>query len=734
MTFPIRRLVFWLTGLVLLVVYLAAIAPGVFWRDSLEFCLIGHQLDIGHPAGSPTFSLLSKTLSFLPLGNLAWRANLLSALAAVAAVLLLWRAVQAWAGVLGCQDEKGAWCCGAVAALAMAFSQAFWAWGEVAEVYTLQAAALAALLWLTATAIQADFDVRRIALVGFLLGLSCGVHMAQILYIPAFAAALLVVRPGILRWRAAWWMGVAFVAGFAVFAYLPVRSLTNLPYDYGNPETWDAFIAHITGKKYAAVIHQFPWGRILRNTLALARHIPGELGLVTTLAAIVGLGVVAVRSKRGALLIALLITGHLYLYIKDWSAAFGYIPIFLLFAWIAGLGLTWVWDRLTAHRTAESRAALRPALAALAVVVVVTNVWAHGSYCCRADYQVPHRHGRAVLAGLPTGAVLVGYQDHLAYSAFYQQYIERWRDDIQFAHRAWLPFRDEIQYRFPNWDLAALRDDDPQRMHDVLFANAGSAGAYWDFGWENIPYVDVTRMRPNGMVFQLLDKPWDGTLDDRALWQRDFEPLYSDPAVRPGGFDFTAREVYSRAFNVRAKFFADRAEWSRATQAVEKAIAIRPDFADNHALLGLIHLAQGEVGAASREINRAIEIDPYSVMSLQARGQLRRHLGHPDLALEDFLTAYRLRADSASEGMTLASQLMDAGRPADAVDVLRRVERLPLDREKELHIQQALVMLYAHLGQCRKAAEYLEKAERNEPVDQGLARWVESCRRGEKLR
>ena len=60
--------------------YIWGLAPTISWRDSPEFVTVVHTLGISHPAGSPTYTLLAKLLTFLPLGSIALRVNLFSAL------------------------------------------------------------------------------------------------------------------------------------------------------------------------------------------------------------------------------------------------------------------------------------------------------------------------------------------------------------------------------------------------------------------------------------------------------------------------------------------------------------------------------------------------------------------------------------------------------------------------------------------------------------------------------
>src|SRR5215510_4711319 len=71
------------------VLYIWGLAPTIYWRDSPEFVTAVHLLGISHPAGSPTYSLFAKPLTFLPLGSIALRVNAFSALAGALSVALL---------------------------------------------------------------------------------------------------------------------------------------------------------------------------------------------------------------------------------------------------------------------------------------------------------------------------------------------------------------------------------------------------------------------------------------------------------------------------------------------------------------------------------------------------------------------------------------------------------------------------------------------------------------------
>ena len=73
-------------------VYLGTLAPSVatIFDDSLEFQLVCYQPGIAHPTGYPLYTLLGKLFTFLPLGNVAYRINLMSAFFASLTIALLY--------------------------------------------------------------------------------------------------------------------------------------------------------------------------------------------------------------------------------------------------------------------------------------------------------------------------------------------------------------------------------------------------------------------------------------------------------------------------------------------------------------------------------------------------------------------------------------------------------------------------------------------------------------------
>ena len=124
-----------------LALYVHTLAPSVatLFDDSLEFPLVSYRLGIAHPTGYPLYTLLGKLFTLGPWHDVAWRVNLLSAVAGALAVTFVYLAARQLA------RRRLAALLGAVA---LAVSPVFWSQAVVAEVYTLTGAFVALLLWL----------------------------------------------------------------------------------------------------------------------------------------------------------------------------------------------------------------------------------------------------------------------------------------------------------------------------------------------------------------------------------------------------------------------------------------------------------------------------------------------------------------------------------------------------------------------------------------------------------
>ncbi len=249
-----------------LLLYTLTLAPSVvtLFDDSLEFQLVTYQLGIAHPTGYPLYTLLGKLFTMLPLGNVAYRVNWLSAVfgaATVALVYLLAATVaepaQKLRGDNGAQWPRrmGA----ALGAALLAVGLVFWQQATIAEVYPLNAFFVALLLL---AAIRRPCSAGKLVGLAFLAGLALTHHRTVVLLLPALALYLLLTCDlGLLFRPKTLLLSLLFFAlPLLLYLYLPLRGhVGSLDGTYQN--TWAGFWRQVTASGYNTFIFDNPFNQ-----------------------------------------------------------------------------------------------------------------------------------------------------------------------------------------------------------------------------------------------------------------------------------------------------------------------------------------------------------------------------------------------------------------------------------------------------------------------------------------
>jgi hypothetical protein len=192
----INNLSGWTVFGISLTIYVLTLEPTLSLWDCGEFLVSAYKLEINHSPGAPLFMLLGRIFSLFSLGNpekAAYAINLVSAFSSAATILFLfWTIVWLVSKLEQKQGKKFPltlkFGVAAVGALSFAFTDSFWFSAVEAEVYALSSLFSAAVLW-AATRWEREADApdasRWIVLIFFLIGLSIGVHLLNLLVIPS---------------------------------------------------------------------------------------------------------------------------------------------------------------------------------------------------------------------------------------------------------------------------------------------------------------------------------------------------------------------------------------------------------------------------------------------------------------------------------------------------------------------------------------------------------------------
>ena len=214
-------------GLIAGVVYLSTLSQDLTWAnfgsDGGELVTASVTLGVPHPPGYPTYVLVGKLFSLLPFGGtLAYRYNLFSAVAMSFAVGLLTATSGRMINLRNPSESKKK-LSAMIIGLTYAFIPLVWSQSVIAEVYALNLAVLATLLWF----LLAPVERQRPLVIGFLLGLAATTHLTSLILLPAI---FLLVRK--FSWKR---FLSGFLLGLSPFLALLLLGSGSSPIIWGDP-------------------------------------------------------------------------------------------------------------------------------------------------------------------------------------------------------------------------------------------------------------------------------------------------------------------------------------------------------------------------------------------------------------------------------------------------------------------------------------------------------------------
>ncbi len=614
-------------------IYGMTLAPSVGAGDSAELILAAHTLGIPHPPGYPLWVLLARLAALVPIGEVAWRVNALSALLSALAVGLF----HLLAARIGLQGPARA-----AATILFGASTIVWRSAVEAEIYPL---ATTLFLLLTLFALRArslpGSSPRADALYFFAAGLAVVVH--QTLLFPAAVYAIWILardhRPSRVARSAAW-----SLLGLSVLFVLPLRMGAHPAFSWGDPGGFQAALDQLLRRNYGG-LHQNPlrldlaaaelWG--MAAVLVTALGIPGAIlaaagspslrsrgqGRATPRAVPVALAALSIPAALVALIRFTPDPEHLA------QVAPFLTPIVVSMALAAGAGVEAIRSRLPER----ARAPVAAVLLALVLFTAVGNF----ALCDRTGFRLAERYGRDLLGPLPVGATLVVDGDNETFLTAYATRMDRFRTDVRLIHRRGYIFGDPYGLSTlprSRWAEAADRVD-LERL------TSGERPVHYATPPAGLAALGV-RFQPAGLTHRAMaparersSRPAEvaparapvGWLPP-ADWPKSSELLPGGP----GRFDYVTRKLAVSYSDAAARALWDQGRAAEALGWYVDAAAVGFDF----------------VGARLNLATAAATV------------------GKPELALTELLAARNLAPFHPEPAARLAVFLAAAGRHRDA--------------------------------------------------------------------
>ncbi|MCC9137307.1 protein O-mannosyl-transferase family [Pontibacter silvestris] len=243
----INNIVGWVVFIIATAVYVLTLEPTASFWDAGEFIACSYKLLVPHPPGAPLYLIIGRIFSLFSgdVTQVAWWVNVLSALCSALTVLFLFWTITILARRLlvkaGEEPTEGRTLLimgsGVVGALAYTFSDSAWFSAVEAEVYAMSSFFTAIVFWAILrweSKVGHAYSDKWLILIAYLIGLSIGVHLLNLVAIPAIAFIYFF-----RLYKPTFWGGViAFIISAIIVMAILWGVIPGLPSLAGNVEVF----------------------------------------------------------------------------------------------------------------------------------------------------------------------------------------------------------------------------------------------------------------------------------------------------------------------------------------------------------------------------------------------------------------------------------------------------------------------------------------------------------------
>lgn len=582
--------------------YMITLAPSVTFFDSGEFLTATASLGSAHSPGYPLFLMYAKPFTWLPLGNIAFRINVATAVSSSLACLMVCVLTTTLLRNINLlEDERfnriAVKFAGLAAALSFAFTPRLWLQSNHDKPYPLLAFISAIIFYLLLRWQEQYREGNErpsyVYVCTFLAGLAMAVHQTVVLLLPAWFLLIVLTDWRMVTRFKELILATAFaMLGFSVHLYLPLRALSNPLLNWGDPKTLDQFLWHFLRKGYPTE----PPVRDLSLLLAQMRafNIPREFTWIG--AALTLLGLVYLWRSNRTVFTAYIVSVALFLlmiagYLNTQSEMIFlteefFTPLYLLTAVLIGIGL------FTLLGYAVRSARLPERIGAPVYGVMAVLFFTLPSALCAVNYFENDQHNNYIaidyasntLRSLPEKAIMFTWGDSGAFPLWYLQGVERLREDVDLPHTPHLVFGwylDSMPRMFKDSNLRKfdISTFGPEAILRIAISeNLGIRPVYIDFSTRYS--VEFKEFQPvqRGIVYcvRRINEPsglpdvsvWDNYSNRGVLAKQSFLDLDTGKAIM----------IYANSYLEVGEFFAGINRPQEANVMLGKAEVISPEM------------------------------------------------------------------------------------------------------------------------------------------------------------
>ena len=633
-------------------IYLSTTTPVVYLGDSGEFTAAAFSLGIPHNSGYPLYAILGKLFCMIPIGNVGFRMNLMSAFFSSFTVLLIFHIVRRFTRNSFCAVTSAAY---------LAFTPLFWSQTVSAEVYPLHLFFVALMIYLLWQWEQTRAFYQLLLFV-FVTGLSFGNHMQTVmLAVPVLYFILSGDKKAIFTLRHFPAIAVFFILPLTLYLYLPIRTQAGAAIHWGDPDNLERFLAHVTATAHRGA-YVFSKGPLeyLHRTVEAMGVIVVQYGILLTLCLWGWIKLSSIRWKVffvGVILFDLIYTVFLNIISLE-VTPFG-LPSSLVLAILLGVGLfqflKWI------RRQEKIGNGFRKGIAAALCAIPITALAVNYGLCDQSRNYTAYEHALNIFRTVDQGSTLFLDGDNNVFPVAYGRIVEDMGQGITLHDRHNVIFRWRLNtYPFVfagSWDeleSTVLHKIIRSRVDQgVYFATINPFAISLPEAYHSLPYGILRRAVKKG---SRLDSPKD-------IWQYYATTSYDDPFFR----DYMNREVTSHYFFRRGESLWHSGRINEAVGFLKLASRIGYNDTSIHSDLGVFYTDRGLFEDAGRELEIALDYHDNLSGVYNNWGYFYNKKGDKSNAIMSFEKAVRLAPENYAYHNNLGYLLFSADRKKEAL-------------------------------------------------------------------
>jgi len=735
--------------LISLFTYLKTLAPSVELHDSGELITCAYLLGIPHPPGYPFYCLFGKLwITLLPIGNIAYRMNLASALCASLACMVVYfivlkvgaggstsdRLVPVRVGIVNQISGQPQGLSlhrlvpAAVAALMLAFATTFWEQAVIAEKYTLNALFATLLIFILlkwAEVMNKEALTKRekpetqnpkpehlLYLFAFTLGLSFTHHFQTIFLVPAslfFIISIFWERRKKERQLVKvfdFWFFVFGLIPLSLYLYLPLRAISYPEINMGDPQTWERLLEHLKAEQFGGYFDSSIFDFFHRLYTYLTQFFTHQFTIYLIWLGLIGAFSLFKKQLKLFIFLALILTANIVhsLFYNIPNIQDHYLPAFIILAIWIGYGIQALIYYSRQWRGWEKYLLLSTCYPLVFLLVPIIPLLVHYQHSDRSQYYFASDLVRNILTPMEEKSIIFLETDDTAFPIWYFHFVEHKNQeailiDVPFlaVHYDWYARilkkkYPHLSFSFKFHDMLGVKTKElekirKERIDNIISNNINSHSIYklYDSSLRN-----QYSLIPQGIFCQVLERDINKERFERELDKNKrflFRAVLNEKIVK----DERTQNLISRYpqtyYNI-GSFYFEIKRYKKAMENFKQALKIDPKYLSAKYGLGMAYKYTGMSSQALNEFKEILKLDPNFGKAYYGIGYVYQEEGMTLKAINAYKKALEMAPELNFVRVNLGLAYLNQEMIEEAISEFKKV----------IELEPQNVMAYFNLG------------------------------------